>query len=385
MVRFLSLLKVSCSIELYVASSIWDRGFEDQPLPEISGTIVGSLLNRANFIDPIHMLTVTSQSARAKDSKQSKEKDRQSRYSENVNLTDGYNDDHLELSTEGLIGKLVKQPIPHDHAKDLCARTRSRSRQRRSQLKQNENIPWNIRAAIFLEAADLNARLAEVLLLSRIEFRPLEGFVFAVMPFNFTAIGRNLCATLALMGNKIVWKPSPTATYSDYIVHQIFAEAGSPVHLQAGEGHYGKYGQVRGVPEDYQSTEVRNAVIQAVRGAFAYQSQKCSALSRFAALRLLVNLDWRLQGSASNVICSSSIIHVHADANGHLFRGRTALDKITSYIHMWELKSSFIGGTGYASNSYFIQPTVILTKDPHVVTMVKEIFGPVITVSVSKL
>ncbi|KAF9063116.1 hypothetical protein BDP27DRAFT_1368313 [Rhodocollybia butyracea] len=184
-------------------------------------------------------------SARAKDSKQSKEKDRQRRYSENVDLTDGYNDDHVELLRES------PQSLTIVTTRKISAHaTQSRSRQRRSQPEQNENIPWNIRAAIFLEAADLvsskywsnykfiaatilgqgkNAWLAEVLLLSRIEFRPPEGFVFTVTPFNFTAIGGNLCTTPALVGKNIVWKPSPTATYSDYIVHQIFAEAGSVI------------------------------------------------------------------------------------------------------------------------------------------------------------
>ncbi len=161
---------------------------------------------------------------------------------------------------------------------------------------------------------------------SRIEYRALEGFVLAVTPFNFTAIGGNLTGAPALVGNVVVWKPSPAATYSNYIVHQIFTEAGMPpgviqfvpgpppevvaqaishksfaaLHftgstfvfrklwkdIAANVDSYKGYPRIVGETGGknfhlvHESAEIKNAVLQTIRGGFEYSGQKCSALSR---------------------------------------------------------------------------------------------------------
>ncbi|KAJ3753065.1 delta-1-pyrroline-5-carboxylate dehydrogenase [Lentinula raphanica] len=382
-------------------------------------------------------------------------------------------------------GKLAKQLIPHDHANHLCTYHEADPETVENAINgalaakaEWEAMPWNDRAAIFLKAADLvsgkyryklmaatmlgqgkNAWQAEIDAAAeltdflrfgvkfveelyaqqpaknsagawnRIEFRPLEGFVFAVTPFNFTAIGGNLCATPALVGNVVVWKPSPAATLSNYIVHQIFIEAGVPpgviqfvpgpppevvaqaighksfaalnftgstfvfkklwkdiaVNLDKYKGYPRIVGETGGKNFHvvHQSAEVRNAVIQAVRGAFEYQGQKCSALSR-----LYVSSSVWTGGFKDLLLSEISKIKVGSPLDWGNFMGpvigRPAFDKITSYIQKAKDAGAeiLVGGTGDNSKGYFIQPTVILTKDPHMVTMVEEIFGPVLTVYV---
>ncbi|KAJ3994402.1 delta-1-pyrroline-5-carboxylate dehydrogenase [Lentinula boryana] len=382
-------------------------------------------------------------------------------------------------------GKLAKQPIPHDHTNHLCTYHEADPETVENAINgalaaraEWESMPWNDRAAIFLKAADLvsgkyrykliaatmlgqgkNAWQAEIDAAAeltdflrfgvkyveelyaqqptknsagawnRIEFRPLEGFVFAVTPFNFTAIGGNLCATPALVGNVVVWKPSPAATLSNYIVHQIFTEAGVPpgvIQFVPGPppevvaqaiGHksfaalnftgstfvfkklwkdiaanldkYKGYPRIVGETGGknfhvvHKSAEIRNAAIQSIRGAFEYQGQKCSALSRL----FVSSSVW--QGGFKDILLSEiSKIKVGSPLDWGNFMGpvigRPAFDKITSYIQKAKDAGAeiLVGGTGDDSKGYFIQPTVILTKDPHMVTMVEEIFGPVLTVYV---
>jgi len=264
---------------------------------------------------------------------------------------------------------------------------------------------------------------------NRLEFRPLEGFVFAVTPFNFTAIGGNLCATPALVGNVVVWKPSPAATYSNYIIHQIFTEAGVPpgviqfvpgpppevvaqaighksfaaLHftgstfifkklwkdIAANMDKYKGYPRIVGETGGknfhvvHKSAEIRNAVIQSIRGAFEYQGQKCSALSR-----LYVSSSVWTGGFKDQLLSEVSKIKVGSPLEWGNFLGpvigRPAFDKIVSYIQKAKDAGAEIltGGTGDDSKGYFVQPTVILTEDPRMVTMVEEIFGPVLTVYV---
>ncbi|KIM77671.1 hypothetical protein PILCRDRAFT_825106 [Piloderma croceum F 1598] len=379
-------------------------------------------------------------------------------------------------------GKTEKQPIPSDHARNLC--TYHEADQATVALAIDgalaakaawESMPWNDRAAIFLKAADLvsgkyrykliaatmlgqgkNAWQAEIDAAAelsdflrfgvkyveelyaqqpprnaagawnRVEYRGLEGFVLAVSPFNFTAIGGNLPGAPAIVGNVVVWKPSPAATYSNYIVHQIFTEAGVPpgviqfvpgpppeVVAQAiahpafaalhftGSTHVFKQlwkdiaanmdkykGYPRIVGETggknfhvvHASAEVRNAVLQSIRGAFEYQGQKCSALSR-----LYVSSSVWKGGFKDQLLEEIAKIQVGAPQDFGNFMGpvigRPAYDKIIGYIAKAKESGGeiLIGGTGDDSKGYFIQPTVILTKDPHSVTMVEEIFGPVIT------
>jgi 1-pyrroline-5-carboxylate dehydrogenase len=257
----------------------------------------------------------------------------------------------------------------------------------------------------------------------------LEGFVLAVSPFNFTAIGGNLPGTPALVGNVVVWKPSPAATYSNYIIHQIFTEAGVPpgviqfvpgpppevvaqainhpsfaaLHFTGSTFVFKKLwkdiainlDKYRGYPRIvgetggknfhviHQSTEIRNAVIQSVRSAFEYQGQKCSALSRLYVSSSVWNGGFKDQFLAE---IAKIKVGPHSDWGNFMgpVIGRPSFDKIIGYIKKAKDAGGeiLIGGSGDDSKGYFIQPTVILTKDAKSITLVDEIFGPVITVFV---
>ncbi|KAK0499526.1 delta-1-pyrroline-5-carboxylate dehydrogenase [Armillaria luteobubalina] len=380
-------------------------------------------------------------------------------------------------------GKLAKQPLPHDHANHLCtyheadpATVASAIDGALAAKAEWESMPWADRAAIFLKAADLvsgkyryklmaatilgqgknpwqaeidaAAELADFLRFgvkyvselyaqqppknspgawNRIEYRALEGFVFAVTPFNFTAIGGNLTGAPALVGNVVVWKPSPAATYSNYIVHQIFSEAGiSPGVIQFVPGPppevcaqvlshksfaglhftgstfifkklwkdiaanldvYKGYPRIVGETGGknfhivHESAEIKNAVLQTIRGAFEYSGQKCSALSR-----LYVSSSVWKNGFKDLLLEEVAKIRVGSQLDWSNFLGpvigRPAYDKITGYIKKAKEAGGeiLIGGSGDDSKGYFVQPTVILTKDPKSVTLVEEIFGPVLTV-----
>lgn len=380
-------------------------------------------------------------------------------------------------------GKLAKQPIPSDHARHLCSYHEADSATVAAAIEgalvakaQWEAMPWNDRAAIFLRAAELvsgkyrykliaatmlgqgkNARQAEIDAAAeltdffrfgvkyveelysqqppkntagswnRVEYRPLEGFVLAVSPFNFTAIGGNLPGAPALVGNVVVWKPSPAATYSNYLVYRILTEAGVPpgviqfvpgpppevvaqcinhpdfaaLHftgstfvfkklwkdIAANVDKYKGYPRIVGETGGknfhliHRSAEIRNAVLQSVRGAFEYQGQKCSALSR-----LYVSSSIWEGGFKNQFLSEIAAIKVGPPQDFRNFMGPVighhAFDKILNYIQKAKDAGGeiLIGGTGDDSQGYFIQPTVILTKDPRSVTMREEIFGPVVTV-----
>lgn len=382
-------------------------------------------------------------------------------------------------------GKLAKQPIPSDHARHLCSYHEADSDAVAAAIEgalvakaQWEAMPWNDRAAIFLRAAELvsgkyryklmaatmlgqgkNAWQAEIDAAAeltdffrfgvkyveelysqqppkntagswnRVEYRPLEGFVLAVSPFNFTAIGGNLPGAPALVGNVVVWKPSPAATYSNYLVYRILTEAGVPsgviqfvpgpppevvaqcinhpdfaaLHftgstlvfkklwkdIAANVDKYKGYPRIVGETGGknfhliHRSAEIRNAVLQSVRGAFEYQGQKCSALSR-----LYVSSSIWESGFKNQFLSEIAAIKVGPPQDFRNFMGpvigRHAFDKILHYIQKAKDAGGeiLIGGTGDDSQGYFIQPTVILTKDPRSVTMQEEIFGPVVTVYV---
>ncbi|KAF7301893.1 Delta-1-pyrroline-5-carboxylate dehydrogenase [Mycena indigotica] len=382
-------------------------------------------------------------------------------------------------------GKLASQPLPHDHARNLCTYHEADSATvtqaidgALSAKAEWESLPWNDRAAIFLKAADLvsgkyryklmaatmlgqgknawqaeidaAAELADFLRFgvkfvqdlyaqqptknspgawNRVEYRALEGFVLAISPFNFTAIGGNLNATPALVGNVTIWKPSPMAVYANYITHQIFLEAGVPpsviqfvpgppeIVAQQALKHpsfaalhftgstfvfkqlwkdiasnlevYKSYPKIVGETGGknfhliHESADIRNAVLQSIRGAFEYQGQKCSALSR-----LYVSSSVWSGGFKEMLLSEISKIKVGAPDDWSNYMGpvigRPAFEKIMSYIEKAKQAGGdiLIGGTGDDSKGYFVQPTVIETKDPRSVTMVEEIFGPVITIYV---
>ncbi|EGO02285.1 hypothetical protein SERLA73DRAFT_178145 [Serpula lacrymans var. lacrymans S7.3] len=382
-------------------------------------------------------------------------------------------------------GKLAKQIIPSDHARHLCSYHEADQATVASAIDgalaakaEWEGMPWNDRAAIFLRAAELvsgkyryqlmaatmlgqgkNAWQAEIDAAAeltdffrfgvkyveelyiqqppknaagtwnRVEYRALEGFVLAVSPFNFTAIGGNLPGTPALVGNVVAWKPSPAATYSNYLVYQILAEAGVPpgviqfvpgpppevvaqaidhpafsaLHftgstfvfkklwkdIAANLDKYKGYPRIVGETGGknfhviHKSADVRNAVLQSVRGAFEYQGQKCSALSRMYVSSSLWNSGFKDQFLGEIAKIKVGVPQDFSNFMGPVI-GKPAFDKIVDYIGKGKAAGGevLIGGTGDDSKGYFIQPTVILTKDPRSVTMAEEIFGPVVTVYV---
>lgn len=341
--------------------------------------------------------------------------------------------------------------------------------------KDWQNMAWEHRAAIFLKAADLiegpyrdkinaatmagqskNAFQSEIDAASelidflrfnvkfateiyqeqpisgkgmwnRSQYRPLEGFVVAITPFNFTAIAGNLPSAPALMGNTVVWKASDKQAYSAKVVMDVFEEAGLPkgvINLLFGSGKmtadycfshadfagihftgstsvfqsmwkkigenitkYKSYPRIVGETggKDFvmvhQSADVDEVAANLLRGAFEFQGQKCSAASRAY-----------LPSNLQEAILSKLKTHVESLKMGdpldfsnfiNAVIDEGAFDKIKKYID--DAKASkdaevIIGGNADKSKGYFIEPTVILAKDPHYVTMEEEIFGPVLTV-----
>ncbi len=338
------------------------------------------------------------------------------------------------------------------------------------------NLPWEQRAAIFLKAADLiagpyrakinaatmmaqsktihqaeidaacefidflrfNAEFMSQIyeeqpdsaegIWNRIEYRPLEGFVYAITPFNFTAIAGNLPASAALMGNVVIWKPSDSQIFSAKVIVDIFKEAGLPdgvinviygdpvmitntvlsspdfagLHFtgstyvfkelwkQIGNNihTYKTYPKIVGETggKDFiiahpsaKSAQVATAII---RGAFEFQGQKCSAASRVylpkSSSKEILDLvkndinSFNKPGSPedmSNFI--TAVIH------------EGSFDKLTKYIDQAKKDNNveiFAGGNYDKSKGYFIEPTVLITTDPKYTTMETELFGPVVTI-----
>lgn len=264
---------------------------------------------------------------------------------------------------------------------------------------------------------------------NRIEYRPLEGFTYAVTPFNFTAIAGNLPACMALMGNVVVWKPSDSQVYSAKVIMDIFNEAGVPpgvinvvfgdpvmitntvlsspdfsgLHFtgstfvfkelwkQIGTNihNYKTYPRIVGETggKDFiiahQSANPKQVATGIVRGAFEFQGQKCSAASR-AYIPKSIWLEvksYLLEDIASIQMGSPEDLSNFVTAVIH----EGSFDKIASYIDAAKESSEvdIIAGGGYdKSKGYFIEPTVILTSNPDYETMSTELFGPVITVYV---
>src|SRR5579862_2193822 len=263
---------------------------------------------------------------------------------------------------------------------------------------------------------------------NRIEYRPLEGFVFAVTPFNFTAIGANLPTSAALMGNTVVWKPASTAAYSAYWLMKLYEEAGLPpgvINLVYGNGaevgdpalasphlagihftgstgvfngmwktvgeniaagRYRNYPRIVGETggKDFivahPSANVDTLATAIVRGSFEYQGQKCSAASRvYAPSNLWPALKERLQEEVATIKVGDvsdfgNFMGAVIDASSY----KTQADAIE------EAKSTtgtdIVVGGGYDdSHGYFVDPTVIETRDPNFRLMREEIFGPVVT------
>ncbi len=340
-----------------------------------------------------------------------------------------------------------------------------------------ENMPWQDRASIFLKAADLlsgpyrarmnaatmlgqskNAFQAEIDAVAelcdfwrfnvqfmidiysqqpesaagvwnRLEYRALEGFIFALTPFNFTSIAGNLPGAPALMGNTVVWKPAETQIYSAAIIMEILEEAGLPdgvinlvfvdgptagdvifshpeftgLHFTGSTGvfqhlwktigenisKYKSYPRIVGETggKDFviahASANAKQVATALSRGAFEFQGQKCSAASRAYIPKslwsdvekyLIADLKSMKMGSPEDF---TNFINAVIDEK--------AFDKITSYIAAAKNddKVKIIAGGNYdKSVGYFIEPTVMVTTDPNYTTMCEELFGPVLTIFV---
>ena len=381
-------------------------------------------------------------------------------------------------------GNLGKMIIPHNHSHILGTYHKAGKEEVQmaidAALKAREtwaDMPWEQRAAIFLKAADLlagpwRATLNAATMLgqsktvmqaeidaacelidfwrfnayymsqiiadqpyspagmwNRVEYRALEGFVFAVAPFNFTSIAGNLPTAPSLVGNVILWKPASSAVYSAYYLMLLFKEAGFPdgvINFIPGSGasvgdpvlespdlagiHFtgstatfqrmwktignniskAKYyprivGETGG--KDFifahNTADVDALVVAAIRGAFEYQGQKCSAASRmFIPKSRYDEFKEKYTAEVSKIKMGDS-----NDFSNFMTAviDKGAFDSITEYIKFAAEsdEAEFITGGKYDdSKGYFIEPTTIVTTNPKFKTMVEEIFGPVLTIYV---
>jgi len=340
-----------------------------------------------------------------------------------------------------------------------------------------EKMPWHQRAAIFLKTADListkyrykmmaatmlgqskNVYQAEIDCIAelvdflrfnvqftneiysqqpissagiwnKVEYRPLEGFVFAITPFNFTAIAGNLCTAPAMLGNVVVWKPSDTQIYAAHLFMEILLEAGLPagvVNLIYGDGptigdivfnhkdfaglhftgstvafqsmyktiganisNYKTYPRIVGETggKDFivvhNSADVEAVVTGMIRGAFEFQGQKCSAASRayvpqslWAQIKAGLIRDFKSikMGSTEDF---SNFVNAVIDA-----RSFQKIKGYLDYVKSSPMAEIICGGNADDSIGYFIEPTVVVTTNPRFKTMEEEIFGPVLTIYV---
>ena len=265
--------------------------------------------------------------------------------------------------------------------------------------------------------------------LNRLEYRPLEGFVLTVSPFNFTAIGSNLNMAVALMGNTTVWKPASTAVLSSYVLMQIYREAGLPpgvinflpgsgsmigrvtmgnrnfagVHFTGSNGtfnqlwrnvaanleKYKTYPRIvgetggKGFMFAHPSANAQEVATALVRGGFEYQGQKCSAASRAYIPRSL----WpAVKSAALDMIGTIKVGDVRDFSNFmNPVIDEASFDNIMGYIAQAKASPAaeiLCGGSGDKQHGFYIEPTIVLTTDPHFVTMEQEIFGPVLSVFV---
>ncbi len=263
--------------------------------------------------------------------------------------------------------------------------------------------------------------------INRLEYRPLEGFVYTVSPFNFTAIASNLNTSVALMGNTTVWKPATTSLLSNYYLMKIFEEAGLPagvINFLPGSGalissivlkhkelagihftgsnatfnslwkqvsdnltSYRSYPKLVGETggKDFifahQSADPLELATAIVRGSFEYQGQKCSAASRAYIPESIWEATKSQMLKMISEIKTGDVLDFRNPVNAVI--DETSFDKIMACLD--KVKSSdeariIAGGNGDKSKGYFVDPTVIVTNNPHYFTMEEEIFGPVMTI-----
>jgi 1-pyrroline-5-carboxylate dehydrogenase len=389
-----------------------------------------------------------------------------------------------KVSVQITTGSIGKQFNPADHKSVIATYSQASEEDVNTAIEaalaakpEWESLPFADRAAVFLKAADListkyrydimaatmlgqgknawqaeidaaaelcdflrfNVQFAEELyaqqpahnspgVWNRIEYRPLEGFVYAISPFNFTAIGGNLCAAPALLGNVVVWKPSDYAIASNWLLYNILLEAGLPknviqfvpgnpvevtravlAHKKFAALHYtgstavfrNLYGQIgAGVGEGrfqsyprivgetggknfhliHSSANVENAAVQTVRGAFEYQGQKCSATSRaYVPASIWPQFKARLVEETRKLAVGNPWDHknfmgpvIHA---GSFQKLSGAIDDAKNDANL-ELLT---GGTYDDSQGYFIQPTIYQAKVPDHKLFSTELFGPILT------
>ena len=340
------------------------------------------------------------------------------------------------------------------------------------------NMPWESRAAIFLKAADLlagpfrdkmnaatmlaqskNAMQAEIDaacemidffkfnvqymseiyaqqppenspgVWNQLEYRPLEGFVFALTPFNFTSICANLCAAPAMMGNTIVWKPSESQVYSAQVIMELFKEAGLPdgvinliyvdgpttgevvfnhrdfagIHFTGSTGVFRHIWKTIGINIEkfrsyprivgetggkdfvmvHKSADVDAVSTALVRGSFEFQGQKCSAASRaYIPKSMWEELKPKLVTTTNSLKMGTT-----EDFTNYINAviDQKAYDKITSFIDAAIASSDaevIAGGEYDDKQGYYIRPTIIEAKDAKYTTMCEELFGPVLTLYV---
>jgi 1-pyrroline-5-carboxylate dehydrogenase len=263
-------------------------------------------------------------------------------------------------------------------------------------------------------------------IINRIEYRPLEGFILSITPFNFTAIASNLNLAPVLMGNVTVWKPAHTSVYSNYILMQIFKEAGLPdgvvnfvpgngpvignaaiahpmlagIHFTGSTntfnhlwksvgnnlGNYNSYPKMVGetggkdfifVHPSANADEVATALI---RGSFEYQGQKCSAASRAYIPKSLWGKIHELLTRMMSEITVGDVRKYSNFMNAVI--DEKSYENCMKYINAAKSASDaeiIFGGKGDKSVGYFIDPTMILTTNPHFISMEEEIFGPILT------
>ncbi|MEI7594800.1 MAG: L-glutamate gamma-semialdehyde dehydrogenase [Bacteroidota bacterium] len=381
-------------------------------------------------------------------------------------------------------GKLGKVVMPHDHKHVLASYHMAGEKEINQAIEASmeahklwSGIEWTVRASILVKAAEListkyrslvnastmlgqskNAYQAEIdsacetidflrynayfaskiyseqpesgfNQLNRMEYRPLEGFVFTVCPFNFTAIASNLNMAPVMMGNTTIWKPATTAILSNYHLMKIFQEAGMPdgvVNFLPGSGaligntvlankdlggihftgsnntfntlwktisnnlsNYKSYPRIVGETggKDFifvhPSAQPLEVAVGIIRGAFEYQGQKCSAASRaYIPKSLWAQIKNHLLEMANDIKTGDvrdfkNFVNAVIDEN--------SFDSIMDYINYTKNSSDasiIAGGRGDKSVGYFIEPTIIETTNPYFKTMVEEIFGPVMTIFV---
>jgi 1-pyrroline-5-carboxylate dehydrogenase len=387
-------------------------------------------------------------------------------------------------SEEIKTGDTATMHPPHDHKHNLGIYHKAKKKHIEQAIaaalearKQWADMEWEQRAAVFLKAADLiagpyRARINAATMIgqsktifqaeidsacelidfltfnveymaqiyedqpesspgvwNRLEYRPLEGFVYAITPFNFTAIAGNLPASAALMGNTVVWKPSDHQVYSAQVIMEVFKEAGVPdgvINMVMGDpemitdtvlaspdfagihftgstpvfkGIWGKIGNNINTYKTYPrivgetggkdfilahpSAGAKQVATAIARGAFEFQGQKCSAASRayipkslWADVKkfLVDDVNSFKMGSPEDMTnFITAVIH------------EGSFDKLAKYIDQAKKDKDaeiIVGGNYDKSKGYFVEPTVILTTNPKYSTMETELFGPVMTIYV---